>query len=244
MKLSHMLRFGTAMLNGSREAKKFDRAAATYNELLDKSVEISGEGFEYFAEYKIARLKRLGLGASATVLDFGCGIGNLTRLLCRDFGTVVGYDPSTESLNKARESTSGVTFIGRIEDVPASHFDLVVLAGVLHHVPPADRVSVLTQVRMKLRPGGTVVVFEHNPYNPLTRRAVNECPFDDDAILLPPSEVKTGLKQAGFQAIRQDYIVFFPRQLGWFRPIEPLLAFCPLGAQTMTTGCRDQSSAG
>ena len=34
------------------------------------------------------------------------------------------------------------------------------------------------------RPGGLVCVIEHNPLNPLTRLAVNRCPFDADAVLL------------------------------------------------------------
>lgn len=226
------------MLDETREVEKFDQVVAKYNELVDESVELSGEGFEYFAEYKIARLKRLGFGASPSVLDFGCGIGNLTQLLCRDYGEVVGFDPSAESLGEARKRIPTASFFDSVEDVPNEHFDLAVVAGVLHHISPLDRVSVLLQVRAKLKPGGSVVVFEHNPYNPLTRWAVEACPFDDDAILLPPREVRAVLQEAGFQTIRQDYIVFFPKRFSWFRPLEPHFRFCPLGAQTMTAATR------
>lgn len=226
------------MLNGSRETKKFDDAAAAYNELLNKSLDISGERFEYFAEYKIARLKRLGFGASACVLDFGCGIGNLTELLSRDFGEVAGFDPSTVSLGEARKRIPIAAFYDQIEAIPQSHFDLAVLAGVLHHIPTVDRVSVLSQVRSTLKPGGMVVIFEHNPLNPLTRRAVDACPFDNDAILLSPGEVRAHLKEAKYEGVCQAFIVFFPKSLSFLRPLEPCLRYCPLGAQTMTTATR------
>jgi hypothetical protein len=60
---------------------------------------------------------------------------------------------------------------------------------VLHHVPPADREALLARVATKLAPGGKLVVFEHNPWNPLTRKVVAECAFDADAVLLPPTEI-------------------------------------------------------
>jgi hypothetical protein len=95
---------------------------------------------------------------------------------------------------------------------------------------------VLHRVTQKLAPGGRLFVFEHNPYNPLTVQAVRACPFDDDAVLLPPGEVRALLASAGLGAVQQRFVLFFPRALARLRPLEPWLAWCPLGAQTLTLG--------
>jgi SAM-dependent methyltransferase len=113
-----------------------------------------------------------------------------------------------------------------------------VLSGVLHHVPRAERLGVLAQVRAKLRPGGRLFVFEHNPLNPVTRRTVATCPFDDDADLLWPWQAKRLLSDAAFRQVRLDYIVFFPRPLAALRPLEPRLGWLPLGAQQLVVGTR------
>lgn len=229
-------------ISESREIEKFDRCAKTYNELMDASVRFSGEDWRYFAEYKITCLKRFGYGKTTRVLDFGCGTGNLTSLLCDHFGEVAGIDPSCESLARAREVASRATFWSHPDMAADSHFDVSVLAGVLHHVPLADRVCVVKQAMSKLRVNGRIVVFEHNPMNPLTRIAVEKCQFDDDAVLLRPSEVRSVLLSAGCSDIRQDYIVFFPKCLAWFRSLELHLRWLPVGAQTLTTAILNQNS--
>ncbi|MEA2752262.1 MAG: hypothetical protein QOI41_6405, partial [Myxococcales bacterium] len=117
--------------------------------------------------------------------------------------------------------------------LPKAHFATIVLSGVLHHVAPAARVDLLRTVRGLLRPGGQLVVFEHNRLNPVTRRAVAACAFDDDAILLWPWEARGVLRSAGFTSVRTDYIVFFPRALAFLRPLEPKLRRVILGAQQM-----------
>jgi hypothetical protein len=89
-----------------------------------------------------------------------------------------------------------------------------------------------------LAPGGRIVIFEHNPLNPVTRRAVAICPFDENAELLYPWQVKKLLRKAGFARVGLDYIVFFPRPLALARPIEPSLSWLPLGAQVCAWGIK------
>jgi SAM-dependent methyltransferase len=103
---------------------------------------------------------------------------------------------------------------------------------------PQERDAVLATVRETLRPGGHIVVFEHNPLNPVTRRAVAACPFDDDAILLWPWEARRLLRRAGFEDVALDFIVFFPRPLAFLRRLEPRLRRVALGAQQMLVGVR------
>ncbi|HEY6322724.1 MAG TPA: class I SAM-dependent methyltransferase [Thermoanaerobaculia bacterium] len=111
-------------------------------------------------------------------------------------------------------------------------FDLVFAVCVLHHVPPDGRRDALVGEMARLaRPGGLVAIWEHNPWNPLTRRAVARCRFDRDAALLSLAETRRLLRRAGLSRIESRYGLFFPwRGRGW-RRAERLLAQVPLGAQ-------------
>ena len=220
------------------ETKKFDEYASRYDALRNQNIAASGEGIEYFARYKLDCLKRLGLEREAPILDYGCGIGNVTEVLDKEFREVHGFDPSHESLKLARERAPGAVFHSSTADIPHDHFGAVVLSGVLHHVPAAEHAGVLADAKRALRPGGRVVIFEHNPLNPLTQRAVRTCPFDDDAVLLSARTLRRSLERAGFARVSLSYIVFFPKFLGFLRGLEPRLGWCPLGAQTLTVGTR------
>jgi SAM-dependent methyltransferase len=218
--------------------QKFDGVAANYDALQEPSIAASGETKEYFARYKLACLTRLGIGSDEPILDWGCGIGNVLGPLAAEYREVHGYDPSPMSLEVARERAGSAVLHARPEDVPSDYFGAAVLSGVLHHVPDAEHRALVETVRSKLRPGGRVVVFEHNPLNPMTRRAVRDCAFDDDAVLLWPWQARRVLRSAGLRDVRLDFIVFFPRQLAPLRPLEPHLSWLPLGAQVMVVGSR------
>lgn len=219
---------------------KFDAHAAHYLALHKAAVAASGEDSDYFAHYKIACLNRLlGHTWNEPVLDFGCGVGLLTEPLVVRFAQVTGFDPSTESLAQARKRVPRATFVDALDAVQDSHFGLAILSGVLHHVPPPERSALLRQLLSKLTPGnGRLVVFEHNPWNPLTRRAVAACSFDDGAILLGPFEARRLLASSGFTNVNQRFIVFFPAALAWLRFLEPYLGAVPIGAQVMLVGSR------
>jgi 2-polyprenyl-3-methyl-5-hydroxy-6-metoxy-1,4-benzoquinol methylase len=217
---------------------KFDAYAESYESLHATNVAVTGEETGYFSEYKVECLKRAGVDPAAPLLDFGCGIGNVTEKLVASFSNVHGYEPSTLSAEKARTRVPKATIHDRLEAVPMATFSTAILSTVLHHVPPAERHGVATHVLERLAPGGRLFIFEHNPFNPLVRRAVATCPFDDDAILLWPSEQKRLLREAGFQDVKLDYIVFFPRPFAFLRPLEPSLRWLFLGAQTMAFGTK------
>jgi SAM-dependent methyltransferase len=220
--------------------QKFDGYAKSYEGLHRSSIAASGEDPAYFHDYKVDCLRRKRV-LQGPLLDYGCGTGNLTERFAQaesEVGELHGYDPSKESLAEAHARAPSARLHTDVATLPRAHFATAVLSGVLHHVRPSDRADVLTTVRSALRPGGHIVVFEHNPLNPVTRRAVAACPFDDDAILLWPWEARGLLRQAGFDDVRLDYIVFFPKPLAFLRRLEPRLRHLALGAQQMLIATR------
>jgi len=217
---------------------KFDQYARSYDSLHNESITASGESLEYFSAYKRECLERLGAPVNEPLLDYGCGIGNVTGALTETYRQVHGFDPSSESLRVARENVPRATFHDDFTTLPDAHYSSAVVSCVLHHVPHAEHASLLGRLREKLKPGGRVFVFEHNPLNPLTRRVVAACPFDDDAVLLYPRYAKRLLKDAGFRDVKLEYIVFFPRALAFLRPLEPRLGWLPAGAQMLIVGER------
>jgi SAM-dependent methyltransferase len=228
--------------DAARATQDFDRFASDYDAIHSANIAVSGEAPEYFARYKRDVLSRiLGPGFSDPLLDFGCGIGNLACLLAERFSRVHGYDPSAKCVEIAAKRAKPVTFYTEPAHIPRAHFGAVILANVLHHVRPGERAALTREVAQLLAPGGRLVVFEHNPFNPLTRRVVRACPFDEGVQLLAPWEVTRLLSDAGLRRVRRDFIVFFPRRLAALRRLEPSLRMLPLGAQIVAWAHQDLS---
>jgi len=99
---------------------------------------------EFFAtgeaevEQILATATQLGRPARrGLALDFGCGVGRLTRALAQRFDETVGVDVSERMLEQARRlnaDATNVTFTSG-EEPPAGPFDLVVANLVLQHLP-------------------------------------------------------------------------------------------------------------
>ncbi|MBU6267155.1 MAG: methyltransferase domain-containing protein [Sphingomonadales bacterium] len=218
---------------------EFDAVAADYAAQHARSIRLSGEDTGYFARYKIdlarALADRRGV-AVRSILDFGAGIGNSLRPLRARFpdAAITCLDVSQASLEQCRRLASGAVDFQCYDGEtlpPRGGFDLVFTACVFHHIPAAQHVALLRQIRERLAPGGLFVLFEHNPWNPLTRHAVRHCPFDANAVLIAAPEMRRRLRAAGFAAVEQRYTLFFPGPLRALRRMEPALAGVPLGAQ-------------
>jgi ubiquinone/menaquinone biosynthesis C-methylase UbiE len=221
---------------------EFDQFADEYHALVDRSIRASGEAPEYFAQYKVNDVHALWRRESAahpnpTILDFGCGVANSLPHFRRTFpaSRILCLDVSPRSLNIASQRFPGmaeyVCFDGATMPVASSSVDIVFAACVFHHIDHAEHVPILCEFRRILRPGGLACVFEHNPFNPLTRHAVNTCPFDAHARLITARQMKRRCRAAGFTAAAARYRIFFPGALRLLRPLERVLTWCPIGAQ-------------
>lgn len=218
---------------------QFDQFAGNYKHVLDQSIAVSGEDSSYFAEYKARYLARIfGADFPGKILDFGCGVGLLSGFIKKHLpkSRLDGFDVSRESIARIDHSLAAQGVFTSDSDHLARDYDLIVVANVLHHVIPEQRESTVRALADRLAASGKLAVIEHNPGNPITRRTVDRCPFDEDAILLPSTEAQSLVQSAGLTLLRRDYIVFMPRPLARLRPLEPWLARLPLGAQYAVLG--------
>ncbi len=220
--------------------ERFDTFSKEYKKILDRSVSGSGGDADYFADYKARYISKSVCGGnfSGKVLDFGCGIGLLSSFLKKYLpeATIHGYDTSKESISRVGRELLSQGLFTSDSALLESDYDLIIVSNVLHHIEPENRQQAVLESSSLLATGGRLTVFEHNPLNPLTRRVVSMCPFDKGVTLLYPREVINYLAGSGVRPVRRDYIVFFPRPLSGFRSFEPLLYWCPAGAQYAVTG--------
>lgn len=222
----------------------FDQYAGQYEALIAAQTSFFDRDNDYFVRYKVERAKQLAGQSFAdeadAVLDFGCGIGRAMPYFRAAFpnADVVGCDPSADSLAIARRENSDCRFFPMDELGPTPHFDLVLASCVFHHIAPAERQAALRYCHDRLKPGGHLVIFEHNPFNPVTQRLVSTCPFDADAVLLRMSETVHRMRETKFEIAETGYCLFFPSQLASLRPMEKYLSWLPLGGQYFVSGVR------
>lgn len=229
------------------EPRVFDHHADDYGDVVNAAIGASGETVDFFAQLRADLMRRaLRARPPGHVLDFGCGTGRSASALADTFpaARVTGFDPSTRSIAVAQRRVPDAG--GRVRFVagegtlpfPPSTFDVVFTSCVFHHIVAADRPGWLAEIRRVLLPGGLFFLFEHNPYNPLTRRVVARIPFDRDAELLRPSVTAKLLGQAGFTVAPPRFYFFFPHALRGLRRLDPHLSWLPLGAQYYVVGTR------
>ena len=223
----------------TRMIAEFDAMADDYYAQHKANIAISGEGPEYFAQYKIADLARLAKQRRAPcrdIFDFGSGIGNSLPWFRQYFpqAHLICGDVSERSHEVAKTRFPGpedFVTIGDSIPLDSASQDIVFSACVFHHIPHEQHHFWLKELLRIVRPGGVLAIYEHNPLNPLTVRAVNTCPLDVNARLIPGFAMRRRALAAGWTRARTDYRLFFPAALKGLRPLEPALGWLPLGAQ-------------
>ncbi|MHA6297815.1 class I SAM-dependent methyltransferase [Devosia sp. CAU 1758] len=223
---------------------EFDRIESQYEELVERSIEFSGLGHDFFMAAKADLLGRIAAShfpdrQNLNLLDVGCGVGRLHPHLKGQFASISGCDVSEKSVARARRDNPFADYAVSAESgLPYADagFDIVLTACVMHHVPPAQWVSFLAEMRRVLRPGGVAVIIEHNPFNPLTRLAVARCPFDVDAVLLSSGKSRRLLLEAGFARPQTQNFLFLPTAAPAARRFEQAFKWLPLGAQYAAIG--------
>jgi SAM-dependent methyltransferase len=223
----------------------FDRYRDDYERVVENSVAFSGLGHDFFLTAKIVRLRALFARhfgeAKPHLLDVGCGVGRMHPLLLPLVSRLSGSDVSAASVARAAADNPEVSYRqGEGGTLPWEDgaVDATLAVCVLHHVPVAERTFFLAEMARVTRPGGLVILIEHNPWNPLTRLAVARCPFDHDAVLLKHGEAAERLREAGLLQVESRHFLVAPSLATPLQRVESWLAGLPIGAQYITQGVK------
>jgi ubiquinone/menaquinone biosynthesis C-methylase UbiE len=196
----------------------FGLHAGEYEQAVDQSISFTGRNASFFAQRKVDLLRRLlqthGRDLSRSkVLDVGCGTGTTDRHLVDHVEVLHGVDISADMVAVAERTVTGANFDsydGKTLPFPAGSFDVVIAICVLHHVPELDQGHFVEELHRVTRSGGFIAIFEHNPANPLTRRAVNACDLDEGVVLLSPSDVESLFAKADLSVLAREYFLVSP----------------------------------
>lgn len=115
------------------------------------------EKHDYVFKYGEEVVSLLDPKKNETILDLGCGTGELTKKISERSKTVIGLDSSSEMIQIAKEKYPDITFVhsdGRdfkLDNV----FDAVFSNAALHWIPEADKV--IQNINKHLQTGGRLV---------------------------------------------------------------------------------------
>ena len=226
--------------------ESFDSYSKNYNDLVNNAIRQTGYDADNLVSAKLHKLQNLFPSLSEKpfrLLDFGCGVGNLYGQVAEFFPTAVytGVDPSKDSILKACSRYHGDADFQEYDskEWEANGYDLIFSAGVFHHIPHAEHTRLINKLSLLLNKGGRLVIWEHNPLNPVTQKIVKDCPFDDDAVLVPSKNLKNHFTRVSLSNVQVIYTTFFPKFLSSLNFMDPYLGWLPLGGQYLVTGQKD-----
>jgi ubiquinone/menaquinone biosynthesis C-methylase UbiE len=153
--VQHLARY-SAQRVANRQRRVWSRRAATWDQ----------HGAVGLARVTAAVVEAAGVGPGTTVVDLGCGTGQISLPLARRGAQVLAVDVSpvmASRLEEAarRQGVSGVQALALpIESLalPAASVDLVVSSYALHHLRDPDKARLVREAARWLRPGGRLVI--------------------------------------------------------------------------------------
>lgn len=174
------------------------------------------DGADEEYEEQILPLAAEALKGAMTVLDVGCGDGQISRLAVKGGAiNVIGIDPTWNQIKVAQERDGGAHFVqsgaGRLPFRDEA-FDAVVACLVFEHIRDVD--DAIAEVSRVLKPGGKFLFFLNHPLLQTPNSG-----WIDDQILEPPEQYwRIGaylVEDESDQEVEKDiFIPFIHRPLG------------------------------
>ena len=175
----------------SQTAEMHDEERRKWDELAGKKLATleptpMGENFHTYARGSAVMpgvSEFLGDLTGKRILEYGCGMGEMSVRLARSGAQVSTFDISAGSVDvtKARAELDGLSEqidarVATAEDLPYedASFDLVIGKAILHHIDPALGAPPLARV---MAPGGRAAFVEPMGMNPVLSFARDHVPY-------------------------------------------------------------------
>lgn len=172
----------------------YDGVAPHYDDAIPTHVA------EHYRRKRVALVRSLA-PPSAAVLDVGCGTGTLCAAIRAAGYDVTGLDASTGMLAQLAQHKRGAPVAGFSERLPflEGTFDLAITVATLHHISDPGRIAAtIGEMCRVTRPGGAIVVWDHNPNNPYWPYLMKRIPQDTgEERLVPLDEIQADFHSAG-----------------------------------------------
>jgi len=217
-----------------RQHQLYASVAHEYDDVFPRHVA------EHYIDKRVGLIKRL-LPLGGTVLDVGCGTGQLGEAIASEGYDVFGADLSAPMLRKARDRGLVGTAVGTTRALPFANgsFDLALTVATLHHLEtPQNVAATVGEMGRVIKQDGYVVLWDHNPANPYWPILMKRVPQDSgNERLVPLDELLSDVHMAGlepFLVFRSGLMPdFMPRRLmaAW-RLIERTVEITP-GVNTL-----------
>jgi SAM-dependent methyltransferase len=222
----------------------FNTYKNTYTQTIEKSLRFSGKEHDFFTQVKASSLQNI-IGQflpnikNISLLDIGCGHGFIHKHLKNKDLHITGVEIADEVLKLAHQLNPEVSYFpydGNILPFSSQQFDVAITICVMHHVNPLQWQNFLSEMKRVVKKEGIVVIFEHNPYNPVTRHIVAKNILDNDAVLLSSFKLKNMMRRSGLNHVHSRNILFTPFANKFFRWLDRKLGRFPFGAQYYAVG--------
>jgi SAM-dependent methyltransferase len=181
-----------------RQQVLYDHVAHDYDTVFQPHVS------EHYLRKRTGVVRDL-LPFGGRVVDVGCGTGALAGWIQRAGFDVVGVDASTGMLVEALRNGVGAVYAAYSSALPFEDnvFDLSLSVATMHHLETPERVAdTIAEMGRIVRPGGYVLIWDHNPLNPYWPILMKRVPQDHgDERLVSVWELLDAVRQAGLTPV-------------------------------------------
>jgi len=205
----------------------FDCVARIYDSIFAQHIR------DHYIKKRVMFIKKYFKGR-VKILDVGCGTGLLAYHLAQCGWDVYGLDFSPKMVEIAKIRLPGRIVCGHAKSIPfPSHsVDGVLCVATLHHIPFEDLSRVISEMVRVLKPGGRLLIWDHNKINPYWRFLMKRVPQDTGRErIFSAKDILEELKKNRIEIIKYKRMGFVPDFCPEF--LMPLFVFLEKGVENV-----------